>query len=85
MIHSMSGGILDEYGSYTFVKIVFDGDDRPYWYISDFDVEDGDRVTAPFGASSVGKPATVVRVERNVSGQVAPVPIKRVKKLAAKL
>ncbi len=85
MIHSMSGGMLSEYGSYTFVKIVFDGDERPYWYVSDLDVEIGDRVSAPFGASGAGKPATVLKVERNVSGQVAPVPIKRVKRLIAKL
>ena len=85
MIHSMSGGILSEYDSYTFVKVVFDGDARPYWYVSDFDAEIGDRVSAPFGVGGAGKPATVVKVEHNVSGQVAPVPINRVKRLIAKL
>lgn len=85
MIHSMSGGVLSEYGTYTFAKVVFDGEAAPFWYISEFDVEAGDRVTAPRGASGAPKPATVVKVERNVSGQVAPVPIKRVKKLTAKL
>ena len=83
MIHSMSGGVLSEYGTYTFVKVKFDGDDRPYWYVSDFEVEEGDRVSAPFGTTN--KPATVLRVEHNVSGQVSPVPIRRAKKLIAKL
>ena len=85
MIHSMSGGVLSEYGTYTFVKVAFDGEPVPYWYITDFDVQEGDRVTAPRGASEIGKPATVLSVEYNVSGQVAPVPVKRVKKLLAKL
>ena len=85
MIHSMSGGILSEYGTYTFVKVVFEGEDRPYWYVCDFDVREGDKVEAPFGVGGVAKPATVVRVEPNVSGQVAPIPIKRAKKLLRKL
>lgn len=84
MIHSMSGGVLSEYGTYTFVKVRFDGDDRPYWYVSEFDVEEGERVLAPFGTGN-GKAATVIKVEHNVSGQVAPVPVKRVKRLISKL
>lgn len=81
MIHSMSGGILSEVGSYTFVKVVFDGDPAPYWYVADFDVNEGDRVIAPRGRADVPTAATVVKVERNVNGQVTPVPLKRVKKL----
>ena len=81
MIHSMSGGVLSEYSAYTFVKVKFDGDEKPYWYICDFEVAEGDRVSAPFGVSGLGKPAIVLRVEQNVSGQVAPIPVKRAKKL----
>ena len=81
----MSGGVLSEYGTYTFVKIRFDGDDAPRWFVSDFDVEEGDRVRAPYGAAGLGKEATVLKVEHAVSGQVSPVPIKRVKKLLSKL
>lgn len=79
----MSGGVLSEYGTYIFVKVRFDGGDAPYWYISDFDVAEGDRVLAPLGG--MGKPAVVERVEKNVSGQVAPIPVKRAKKLISKL
>ena len=79
----MSGGVLSEYGAYTFVKVRFEGVEAPYWYITDFDVAEGDRVLAPFGG--IGKPAVVERVEQNVSGQVAPVPIKRAKKLISKI
>lgn len=81
----MSGGVLSEYGTYTFAKVVFDDDPAPYWYVAEFEVKDGDRVLAPKGVSGLGKPASVVKVEENVSGQVAPVPIKRVKKLISKL
>ena len=81
----MSGGVLSELGSYTFVKVKFDGSDVPYWYVTDFEVSEGDRVSAPFGMGGIGKPAVVVKVEHNVSGQVAPIPVKRAKKLIAKL
>ena len=84
MIHSMSGGVIKDAGSYTFVKVRFD-DDGVAWYITDFDVTEGDRVKAPRGIQNVGTAATEVKVEYNVNGQVAPVPLKRVKKLICKL
>ena len=83
MIHSMGGGILSEYGTYTFAKVLLDGEEKPYWYVCDFEIAEGDRVVAPFGAA--GRPAIVLRVEHNVSGQVSPIPIKRAKKLLRKL
>lgn len=82
MIHSMSGGVLSEYGTYTFAKVRFE-DGTAYWYVAEFEVESGDSVLAPRG--NVNAKATVERVEHNVSGQVSPVPIKRAKKLTAKL
>ncbi len=84
MIHSMSGGILSEYGTYTFVKVALDGESAPYWYVSEFDVNEGDRVIAPFGRSGAPKSGTVLRVERDVSGQVAPVPVKHARRLIGK-
>ncbi len=76
MIHSMSGGIIKDPGSYTFVKIAFDDDPEktPYWYVSDFSV-------APRGRADMPARATVLRVEKNVSGQVTPVPLRSAKKL----
>lgn len=84
MIHSMSGGILSAVGSYTFVKVIFDDDPVPYWYVADFDVKEGDRVYAPKGRADIAKLATVVKVEQNVNGQVTPVPLNRAKKLLYK-
>ena len=86
MIHSMSGGIIKDAGTYTFVKVVFDDDETktPYWYISDFSVEVGDSVSAPRGKANMVAIATVVKVETNVNGQVTPVPLRSAKKLIAK-
>ncbi|MCH5163128.1 MAG: hypothetical protein J1G38_06540 [Clostridiales bacterium] len=84
MIHSMSGGILSDYGTYTFVKVAFEGEPAPRWYISEFDVEEGDKVRAPFGRIDAERVGTVVKVERNVSGQVTPVPLKSAKRLIGK-
>lgn len=81
MIHYMGGGVLSEYDSYTFVKVIFDGDEKPYWFVSEYEVQEGDRVTAPYGAAGLGREATVVKVEQNVSGQVAPIPVKRAKRI----
>lgn len=83
MIHSLSGGVLSEYGSYTFVKVTFEDGARPYWYVSDFEVSEGDIVLAPFGGGA--KRATVVKVEQNVSGQVTPIPLRSAKKLISKV
>ncbi len=84
MIHSMSGGIIKDVGSYTFVRVLVDGEEFPRWYITDiFDIEENDRVEVPYGSSAaVG---SVVRVEYNVSGQVTPVPIKSAKKIIRKV
>lgn len=84
MIHSMSGGVLSDVGAYTFVKVVFDGDSAPYWYVCDFDVEEGDRVYAPRGRADIPTACTVVKVEQNVNGQVTPIPLNRAKKLLYK-
>ena len=84
MIHSLSGGVIRDYGSFVFVKVVFEENpERPYWYISEFEVEEGDTVTAPLGGEV--KRAKVVRVEDNVSGQVTPIPLRSAKKLIAKI
>ena len=86
MIHYMGGGVIKDVGSYTFVKVVFDGDEQrtPYWYISDFPVEVGDLVTAPRGKIDMPSSATVIKVESNVNGQVTPIPLRSAKKLISK-
>lgn len=80
MIHSMSGGVIKDPGSYTFVKAEFD-DGTLAWYISDFAVEEGDTVSAPRGRLDTATPARVVKVEAGVSGQVTPVPLRSAKRI----
>ena len=74
MIHSMSGGILAENESYTFVKVEAEG--TPRWYLSPTSkIKAGDSVLVPFsGRTITGK---VLRVEE-CTRQTAPVPVKRV-------
>lgn len=79
MIHSMSGGVIKDVGSYTFVKVRKTDADAPRWYISDFEVQEGDKVIVPGGDV-----ATVIRVEYNVDGRVTPIPLKRAQKLVSK-
>ena len=85
MIHSMSGGVIKDAPTYTFAKVIFDGDDerRPYWYISDFALDEGDVVIAPFGKADMPRSGVVVQVER-CGGQVTPIPPRTAKRLIAK-
>lgn len=81
MIHSMSGGVIKDAGSHTFVKVLFDGEDTPFWYVTDLFVEQGDMVKAPRGRENAPAIGTVVRVEQNVSGQVTPIPLRSAKRI----
>lgn len=81
MIHSMSGGVIKDAGSYTFVKVAFDGESVSYWYISEMEVSEGDMVKVPRGASGTPTVGTVVRVERGVNGQVTPIPLRSAKRV----
>ena len=78
MIHSLSGGVIAENGTYTFAKVEIDG--APYWFLSPFPVREGDRVLAPFGRGDLPREGIVRRVE-TASAQCAPVPMNRAKEL----
>lgn len=79
MIHSLAGGVIRDCGSYVFVKVAFEGVVRPYWYICEYEVHEGDAVTAPVGGAVMR--GTVIRVEENVNGQVTPVPLRSAKRI----
>lgn len=79
MIHSMSGGIIKDVGDYTFVKVRFDGEPTPFWYVAEMHVSDGDKVIAPL--RGVERQGVAERVERHVSGQVTPVPLRTAKRI----
>lgn len=78
MIHSLSGGVIKENGTYTFAKVEIEG--LPYWYLAPDETKAGDRVLVPFGKSGLPREGIVLRVEV-CSAQVAPVPMNRVKEV----
>ena len=82
MIHSLSGGVIAENGSYLFAKVEILG--TPYWYLAPFSVEAGDRVLAPLGREARLVEGTVLRTEL-CNAQTAPFPMNRVKALEKKL
>ena len=82
MIHSLSGGVIADNGSYLFAKVEILG--APYWYIAPFAVEAGDRVLAPLGREERLVEGTVLRTEL-CTPQTAPFPMNRVKRLEKKL
>ena len=78
VIHSLSGGIVKgaEYNDFAKVEIAGEG---AFWYIDSFGISVGDYVTVPLGKNLVeGK---VLRVDKHVSSQASPVPVKRARKI----
>ncbi len=79
MIHSTSGGIIREKIFFDFAKVQFETGES-YFYINKIPLlKEGDFVLVPFGNGEVkGK---VLRIDRKVSQDVAPVSIKRAKEI----
>lgn len=76
MIHSLSGGVIAENGTFTFAKIELDG--APYWYLAPDGVRAGDRAVVPFGKREILREGTVLKTEV-CSAQCAPVPMNRIR------
>lgn len=77
MIHSLSGGVIAENGMYTFVKAQAES---IWWYVCPFsEVKEGDKVLLSRGSKTFE--GTVLKVERAVSNQCAPVPMNRAGKV----
>ena len=89
MIHSLSGGELKLNKSYDFAKVeIQEGLEkgRPYWFICPFkDICQNDLVLVPLGQENTPTKALVLRVDKNISEQTSPLPIKRMKKILQKL
>ena len=87
MIHSLAGGELREQHLYDFVKLEFE--EKPgqfFWYISNItDLEIGDYVLAPFGIIDELSKAKVIRIDKNINSQSAPVSIKGMKQITKKI
>ncbi len=85
MIHSLAGGKIRELDYADFVKVKVDYmKEKICWYITDLlDLEIGDKVYVDFAGKKLE--AEVLLIKRNVSSQVAPVPIKRAKYIIGKI
>lgn len=85
MIHSLSGGVMSDVASSDFAKVEISGEGF-FWYKSDISgLKAGDKVVVPFGRFGQETEAEVVRVDKNVSSQVSPVPFKRAKSILRKI
>ena len=87
MIHSLAGGFLRELDYADFAKVeILSGDNtgKVFWYIFDIlDLKVGDRVKVPLFNNE--EDGVVLKIERNLSAQVAPISIKRAKAILKKL
>ena len=89
MIHSMAGGRLGkvEYNDFAKVRLL-EGECQgmAFFYISKITLlKAGDEVLVPVGASNVMTKGVVERVDKNVSSQCSPVPVKKAKMISKKL
>jgi len=88
MIHSLAGGKIKDLEYADFVKVRFDylGESKVGWYTTDLiDLNLGDKVAVPYGSPATEVVGTVEKIERNLSSQLSPIPIKRARKIIKKL
>lgn len=85
MIHSLAGGVIKDLGIYDFAKVEFlEGENAGGigWYINPFiQLQVNDIVLVPFGVGSKLVRARVLKIERNVNEQVAPISVKRAREI----
>lgn len=79
MIHSLSGGVIREKKYFDFAKVKLETGEI-YWYISTIKtLKPGDMVAVPYGNGEAK--AFVIRIDKHISEQVSPIPVKRAKKV----
>lgn len=79
----MSGGVIREKKFCDFAKVKTETD-QICWFVSTiFDLKVGDWVVVSFGKEKVK--AQVLRIDKNVSEQMSPIPMKRAKEILQKL
>ena len=88
MIHSLAGGKIKNLDFADFVKVeILKGLDagKIMWFITDiFDLDINDKVLVPLGPNNSPTVAKVLKIERNLSSQLSPIPIKRAKEIIKK-
>ena len=78
MIHSTAGGTMREYKRYDYAKVEVEGSMK--FYLSPFkELKEGDIVLIE--VENEIKEGKVIRVDKNISEQNFPIPVKRLKKI----
>ena len=84
MIHSLAGGVLSDNKKLDFAKVEILSDyySGTFWYITEIpNLKVGDVVVVPFGEREIFVEGKVLKIDKNISSQTAPIPIKRAKKI----
>lgn len=89
MIHSLAGGILSDNEYWDFAKVEFFDEEligQTHWYISKiYDLKEGDIVCVPYGKKEIKKEAKVLRIDKHISSQTPPIPLKLMKEILYKI
>ena len=82
MIHSCAGGVVKDKKYFDFAKVEILSTGEAKWYICNLPlVCSGDIVVVPYGKDNKEEKAKVLRIDKNVSEQVSPVPAKHAKEI----
>ena len=81
MIHSLAGGEIKVNEPVDFAKVKIIEKNQIAWYLCTHlpQLKQGDKVSVPYNEELVE--AVVLRVDKGVSPQVTPIPLKRAKKV----
>ena len=89
MIHSLAGGRIQDDKHSDFAKVeIAQGNlaGKIFWYKTDIaGLQVGDDVIVPFGQDNLRIAGKVVRIDKNVSNSVAPIPSKKAKSIIRKI
>lgn len=88
MIHSMAGGKLGniEYNDFAKVRIL-DGENQgqAFFFITKIlDLKVGDEVYVPLGLNNIKTLGKVERIDKHISSQCSPIPVKKAKLIISK-
>lgn len=82
MIHSCAGGVVRDKKYLDFAKVEILSSGEIKWYISNIPLlQAGDVVIVCVGRDSSEERAKVLQIDKNVSDQVAPVPVKHAREI----
>ena len=79
MIHSLAGGVIKTNEPVDFAKVKLEKKEQIAWYLCSHlpQLKQGDKVLVPYNEKLIE--AVVLRVDKGISPQVTPIPIKRAK------